>query len=165
MNGVQKAGENMKKDSHETNRPLLLMQSFWQLQKSVMGQIKQTAIDNDLSVPQFTIIVMIGGDNEIAQKSLQARTHFPKSTLSQSIEGLVQAGLLNRIPVEDNRREMNLALSDCGKALLKKIKTQEDGVHTRFNQAVDSFTEDQFNHLIDMHQHIATFFEGGGKET
>ncbi len=84
--------------------------------------------------------------------------------MSHAIEGLVQAELLNRTHVEGNRREMNLALSDRGKALLDDMKSQEDGVHSRFKNAVDSFTEEQFADLIHMHQHIVTFFEGGETE-
>ncbi|MFD2761292.1 MarR family winged helix-turn-helix transcriptional regulator [Lentibacillus juripiscarius] len=154
----------MDKDIYETNRPMALMQSFWQLQKSIMTQVKQTAIDNELSIPQFAILVMMQHNKQISQKKLQARTHYPKSTLSHAIEGLVQAELLNRTHVEGNRREMNLALSDRGKALLDDMKSQEDGVHSRFKNAVDSFTEEQFADLIHMHQHIVTFFEGGETE-
>ncbi|TMN22222.1 MarR family winged helix-turn-helix transcriptional regulator [Lentibacillus cibarius] len=154
----------MGKDMYEVNRPMALMQSFWQLQKSIMTQVKQTAADNDLSVPQFAILVMMQHNKQISQKKLQARTHYPKSTLSHAIDGLVQADLLNRSHVEGNRREMNVSLSDRGKELLDDMKSQEDGVHSRFNNAVNSFTEEQFNELIHMHQHIVSFFEGGGTE-
>lgn len=154
----------MEKDIYETNRPMVLMQSFWQLQKSIMTQVKETAIDNDLSVPQFAILVIMQHNKQITQKKLQAQTHFPKSTLSHAIEGLVQAELLNRAHVEGNRREMNLALSDRGKALVDEMRAQEDGVHKRFKNAVDSFTEEEFADLIHMHQHIVTFFESSETE-
>lgn len=156
-----KVGEKkMERDRYETNRPMELMQSFWQLQKSIMTQVKQTAVDNDLSVPQFAILNMMQHKEEMSQKKLQAQTHFPKSTLSYAIEGLVQAELVNRTHVEGNRREMNLALSERGKAMLDEMKAQDDGVHMRFKNAVDSFTAEQFADLINMHQRIVTFFEG-----
>jgi len=154
----------MKKDSQEMNRQERLMQSFWQLQKSIMGQVKQTALDHELSIPQFSILVMMQHKKQMPQKDLQARTHFPKSTLSHAIEGLVQAKLLNRTPMKGNRREIDLALSDKGKALLRELKSQEYTVHRRFENAVNSFTEKQFNELIHMHQHIISFFDGGQTE-
>ncbi|MGM8365281.1 MarR family winged helix-turn-helix transcriptional regulator [Virgibacillus sp. W0181] len=152
----------MDKNGSQINRPMALMQSFWKLQKSIMGQVKQTAADNDLSVPQFAILVQMQHKKQIAQKNLQERTHYPKSTLSHAIEKLVQAGLLNRTHAEGNRREMELALSDEGKVLVDELKAQEHGVHERFKNAVHSFTEEEFNDLINMHHQIATFFEGGG---
>ena len=126
-----------------------------------MSTAKQTAADNDLSMPQFGILMLMQRKKQIPQKQLQARTHYPKSTLSHAIEGLVQAGFLIRTHVEGNRREMDLSLSEQGKELLKKIKKQEDGVHCKFKNAVNSFTEEQFTALLEMHKQISTFFEGG----
>lgn len=157
----EEVGDTMDEDVQGHNRQLTLMQSFWNLEKSIMRQVKQTAADNDLSVPQFAIIIMMRNDKQMAQKKLQARTHYPKSTLSYAIEGLVQADLLTRTHVEGNRREMDLSLSDGGKQLLNKMIQQESGVHSRFKNAVDSFSEEQFNDLINMHQHITTYFDGG----
>lgn len=154
----------MEKDMHDSSRPMALMQSFWQLEKSIMWQVKQTAVDNDLSVPQFAIMIMMRKKQQMAQKKLQAQTHYPKSTLSYAIEGLVQAELLTRTHVEGNRREMDLSLSEQGEFLLNKMIIQETGVHAKFKNAVDSFTEEQFNDLIDMHQHIIQYFDGGEAE-
>lgn len=151
----------MVKETYGPNRPAMLMQSFWNLQKSIMGQVKQTAMEHDLSVPQFAIIVMMQHNKKIAQKQLQARTHYPKSTLSHAIEGLVQDNLINRTHAEGNRREIDLSLSEQGKALLKEMRVEENGVQLRFKNAVNSFSEEQFNELLNLHQQIATFFEGG----
>jgi len=149
----------MEKDIHKTNRPAKLMHSFWKLQKSIMKQVKQTAIHHDLSIPQFAILVIMQHNREIAQKKLQERTHYPKSTLSYAIEGLVQAKLIHRTHVEGNRREMNLALSSEGKALLDKMKMEEKGIHMRFKNAVNSLSEEQFTGLLNMHQHLTMFFD------
>src|SRR5699024_5151702 len=105
----------------EENRQMVLTQSFWQLQKAIMTQVKQTAVDNDLSVPQFTILLMMQQKGQMPQKKLQARTHFPKSTLSHAIDGLVQDGILERTHVKGNRREMDLSLSERGIALFDQI--------------------------------------------
>ncbi|MUV36942.1 hypothetical protein JNUCC1_00746 [Lentibacillus sp. JNUCC-1] len=150
----------MNKDHQESNRPSQLMHSFWQLQKAIMGQVKQTAMDNALSVPQFAIMILMRHKKEMPQKKLQARTHFPKSTLSHAIEGLVQAEILTRTHVEGNRREMVLSLSAHGQTLLQEMTAQENGVHNRFKNAVESFSDEEFSALIDMHQHIISYFDG-----
>jgi len=149
----------MEKDINETDRPVRLMHSFWQLEKSIMKQVKQTAIHHDLSIPQFAILVMMQRNKEIAQKKLQERTHYPKSTLSYAIEGLVQEKLIHRTHVEGNRREMNLSLSSEGKALLDKMKVEEKGVHMRFKNDVNSLSEEQFTELLNMHQYLTMFFD------
>src|SRR5699024_12404678 len=98
-NSIKKIVENLKnKYIHEKNRQMILTQSFWQLQKAIMTQVKQTAVDNDLSVPQFTILLMMQQKGQMPQKKLQARTHFPKSTLRHAIDGLVQDGILKINP-------------------------------------------------------------------
>lgn len=148
----------------EENRQMVLTQSFWQLQKAIMTQVKQTAVDNDLSVPQFTILLMMQQKGQMPQKKLQARTHFPKSTLSHAIDGLVQDGILERTHVKGNRREMDLSLSERGIALIDQIRSQHNSVHVRFKEAVDSFTEEEFNQLIQMQEHIVAYFNGGEAE-
>src|SRR5699024_5682417 len=140
----------MEKDIHKTNRPSKLMHSFWKLQKSIMKQVKQTAIHHDLSIPQFAILVIMQHNREIAQKKLQERTHYPKSTLSYAIEGLVQEKLIHRTHVEGNRREMNLSLSSEGKALLDKMKVEEKGVHMRFENDVSSLSDEQLSELLSL---------------
>src|SRR5690625_885702 len=153
----------MEKDVQK-DRPFLLMQSFWELEKAIMRHVKQTATHNDLSVPQFSIIVTMQHRKQMPQKKLQARTHFPKSTLSHAIDGLVQDGILERTHVNGNRREMDLSLSERGIALFDQLRSQHNSVHVRFNEAVDSFTEEEFNQLIQMQEHIVAYFNGGEAE-
>ncbi|MGY0691905.1 MarR family winged helix-turn-helix transcriptional regulator [Virgibacillus sp. FSP13] len=154
----------MKDTNNEPSRSYTLMQSFWRLHRLIMQQVKQTAATHDLSLPQFTILVTMTHYHQIAQKRLQVLTNFPKSTLSHAIDGLVQAGLLNRTFAKDNRREMDLSLSTEGKALIASIKEQKDGVPSRFQKAVDSFSAEEFNQLLTIHRHLATHFEEGSEE-
>ena len=164
MHFLKEAGDDMEKELNHANRQKELMQSIWRLQKSIMVRAKKTAASNDLTMPQFSILEMMRNKQQIAQKELQTKTHFPKSTLSYAIEGLVQAGILQRTPVEGNRREMELSLSEQGLALINHMKLQEDGVYVRFKQAVDSFSDEEFTELIHLHQHIVSFFEGSETE-
>src|SRR5699024_3396133 len=138
----------------EENRVLVLTQGCWQWQKASMRSVKQSAVDNELSVPPFTILLMMQKKGQMPRKKLRARTHLPKSTLSHAIDGLVQDGILDRTHVKGNRREMDLSLSERGIALFDQIRSQHNSVHVRFKEAVDSFTEEEFNQLIQMQEHI-----------
>lgn len=76
----------------ETVRSTAMMQSFWNVQRHLVRAAHQTAQENGLSLPQFHSLMTIAPRGPISQKALATHTHLPKSTLSQSIEGLVQSG-------------------------------------------------------------------------
>ncbi|WP_240377071.1 MarR family winged helix-turn-helix transcriptional regulator [Bacillus piscicola] len=154
----------MNENNKTDRRSLELMQSFWQIEKLIMKHIKHTAAQNNLSVPQFIILITMTHYHQIAQKKLQERTSFPKSTLSHAIDGLVQKGLLHRTYAKDNRREMDLSLSNAGKERLDRMKTQKDSVPYRFQQAAASFSDDTFRELLAMHAQIAAYVDQGSEE-
>src|SRR5699024_11272667 len=105
QNTGKETGENMDNQYNgEENRQMVLTQSFWQLQKAIMTQVKQTAVDNDLSVPQFTILLMMQQKGQMPQKKLQDQKNFPKITLSHAIDSSVQHGMLERTHVQDKTR-------------------------------------------------------------
>ena len=73
-----------------------------------------------LSIPQYSVLMTIAPRKGMTQKQIGEVLQIPKSTLSQAVDGLVQTGWIHRQSVEDNRREMQLSLSEKGKTLLKK---------------------------------------------
>ncbi|MGE8203580.1 MarR family winged helix-turn-helix transcriptional regulator [Heyndrickxia sp. NPDC080065] len=120
---------------------------------------QKVASANNLSIPQFAVLMTIAPHKEMTQKQLGLVTHFPKSTLSQAVDGLVQAEMINRHPVEENRREMQLTLSEKGKKLHQIIQQQEGGFHHIFTSAVNKLSENQRNELLASLKHIAMFLE------
>lgn len=140
-------------------RSVQLLRSFWNVQKNLVRFVQKTAVENDLTVPQYTLLVAIAPNKEVTQKSLGEKTFLPKSTLSQAVDGLVQAGLLNRQPVEGNRREIQLSLSEQGESLLKKIHLQAGGIHQIFGSAIESLTDQQYKDLLEAHLQISTYLE------
>ncbi|WP_034761967.1 MarR family winged helix-turn-helix transcriptional regulator [Rossellomorea vietnamensis] len=143
---------------------LQLLRSFSRVNKTMMRFVQKTAADNGLSVPQYTILVTIAPEGELTQKTIGERTFLPKSTLSQAVDGLVQAGFLHRQQVEDNRREMLLSLSHQGKMMLKGIHKQEGSIHQLTAGAVETLSEEEFAGLLQAHERIADFFDEKGKE-
>jgi DNA-binding MarR family transcriptional regulator len=138
---------------------LQILRSFSRVNKTMMRFVQKTAADNGLSVPQYTILVTIAPEREMTQKAVGEKTFLPKSTLSQAVDGLVQAGFLHRQQVEDNRREMLLSLSSQGESMLKEIHKQEGSIHQLTAGAVGTLSEEQFAGLLQSHQQIADFFD------
>lgn len=149
----------MESENQRIMRSTQLLRSFWNVQKNLMRFVQKTAIENGLSVPQYSVLMAIAPHKEMIQKSLGEKSFLPKSTLSQAVDGLVQAGWLNRQQVEGNRREMQLSLSEKGELFIKTIHLQEGSVHQIFQSAVESLTEKQCEELLQANLHIATYLE------
>lgn len=151
--------KNMDNESQELMRSTILLNSFWKMQKNVMQFVQKTASNNDLSVPQYSILMTMTHFDNMTQKAVGEKTFLPKSTLSQAVDGLVQSGLLNRHQLESNRREMQLSISEQGKTLIKAIHFQKDGIHQVFHNAIEQLTEKQYQELIQTHIQITTYLE------
>ncbi|MFK2826191.1 MarR family transcriptional regulator [Bacillus sp. B190/17] len=145
--------------SQKFMRSIQLLRSFSNVQKNMMRFIQKTAADNDLSVPQYTILMAIASHKKMTQKSVGEKTLLPKSTLSQAVDGLVQAGWLNRQQVEGNRREIELTISEQGEAFVKMMHAQEGGIHQVFQSAVELLTDKQYEELLDVHEKISNCLE------
>lgn len=130
----------------------------------MMRFVQKSAVENGLSVPQYTILMTIIIHKEMTQKKVGEKSFLPKSTLSQAVDGLVREGLLNRQQVEGNRRETLLSLSENGLARIKEIHMQENGIHQIFQSVAESLSDRQFEELIGTHKQITAHLEEMGQE-
>jgi DNA-binding MarR family transcriptional regulator len=136
-----------------------LLHSFWNVQKNLIRLAQKSAVENGLSVPQYSILMAMKLNKEMVQKNVGEVTFIPKSTLSQAVDGLVREGMINRQQVEGNRREMMLSLTEKGEALIKMIHIQDGGIHQVFQSAVEVLSESQYEELLGAHQQITTYLE------
>ncbi len=145
----------METEQKEPVRSTAMMQSFWNVQRHLVRAAHQTAQENGLSLPQFHSLMTIAPRSPITQKELATHTHLPKSTLSQSIEGLVQAEWVIRETNPDNRREVVLRLSDHGRQFVETIKRQEAGMQQRLEHVLDQIDPVVFEQMLQTHAQIA----------
>lgn len=150
--------ENNNNTADKSTQMLL---SFWHIQKEMMRTVRNTAQSNQLSMPQYTVLLAMIQQDEMMQKQVHRLTNLPKSTLSQAIDGLVENGILERKPVETNRRKMELEISAAGKSLIKQMQMQEDGIHQLFRQAVESISDDQYDTVMEIHAHLLSELKRG----
>lgn len=140
-------------------RSMEFFRTFWRMNQSVRRIVQKTAADNGLTVPQYALLMAIAPRKEMTQKELGKVLQFPKSTLSQSVAGLVQAGLLVRHPVEDNRREMQLILSEQGKVLYDSMMEQEGSITHSFESAIQTLSDKQYDDLLEAILQISIYLE------
>lgn len=148
----------MDKNEKQLDRSIGLLRSFWNLQKNLMHSMQNTAYNHGLSIPQYTILMAMVYHKEMTQKTVREQTHLPKSTLSYSIDGLIEMNVLNRSPVEGNRREMLLSINEKGIKLVENIQAQKNGVHQTFHRAVNSLTDEQLKEMTKILTQITSYF-------
>ncbi len=154
----------METENQNLIRSAQLLRSFWNVQKNIMRIVQKTAIENGLTVPQYSILMVIILHEDMTQKIVGEKTFLPKSTLSQAVDGLVRAGLLHREPVEGNRREIQLTITEKGKSLLKAIHMHEGSIHHSFQTVLEMLTKEQFQALVDTHLQITNHLEAQATE-
>lgn len=146
-------------NSVSDNKSSEFLHSFWRVNRNLMRFVHNTAQENDLSIPQYSVLMIIAPRKEMTQKQLGEILQIPKSTLSQAVDGLVQTAWINRQPVQDNRREMHLILSEKGNALFEKISLQKGSIHHTIETIINTIEDNKFEELQNTLLHIADLLE------
>ena len=137
-----------------TGRASEMMKSFWSVQRYLVRMMHQTAQTNGITLPQLHGLMMLHEQGAITQKELVRRTRMPKSTLSQSIDGLVEKGWVCRKTNPDNRREVVLTLADSGKRFIEQLKQQEQSTEHQLNLILSTLEDEVYHHMIEAHHQI-----------
>ena len=149
----------MSQEEQAGGQPREILQVFWRVATHLRKIAHKTAVANQISMPQFFILMVIGPLESTTQKQLGQSMRLPKSTLSQAVDGLVQAGYLDRRPVENNRREMQLTLTEKGKAMYENVRQHNDYANNVFEEAVKTLSEKQQKALLDYLSKIESYLE------
>ncbi|WP_391206907.1 MarR family winged helix-turn-helix transcriptional regulator [Psychrobacillus sp. L4] len=135
------------------------LHSFRRVNKGLMQFLHKIALEHDLTVPQYSLLMTIAPHKEITQKKLGEILQIPKSTLSQGVDVLVQAGWIEREPVPDNRREIQLILSEKGIMLFETINQKKGTIHQVIDSALETLPEKQCEEFQATLLHIADYLE------
>ena len=149
----------MNQEEQSGGQPREIWRMFWRVATHLRKIAHKTAVANQISMPQFFILMVIGPLESTTQKQLGQSMRLPKSTLSQAVDGLVQAGFLDRRPVENNRREMQLTLTEKGKAMYENVRQHNDYANNVFEEAVKTLSEKQQKALLDYLSKIESYLE------
>ena len=79
-----------------------------------------------VNTSQCFLLVEIGRKPGICVKELAEALRLDKSSISRSVEELVQKGYVNREPSREDRRSVVLSLSDSGRERFDKIENDMD---------------------------------------
>jgi DNA-binding MarR family transcriptional regulator len=82
---------------------------------------------NGISVSQCHTLLEIEKNSEISVSELANKLSLDKSTVSRTVEGLVNISLVDRVIPKENRRLALINLTDSGKQVCSTINYSNDG--------------------------------------
>ena len=78
------------------------------------GLARQYAEEFGISVPEWRTLALIAQHESVTATRVVAETPMDKATVSRAVAGLIERGLVERVPHASDRRAAVLALSDEG---------------------------------------------------
>lgn len=138
---VQRAGE--------------VVQSFVSISKTITKFTQQNAASLGLTLSQMGILNVISSISGITLKEITEKLSIPKSSVSVSIDDLVNAGLVERKESKADRREINLNATSKGKELSRK-SCENALAYRAMASALEKIPENDINLLLQIHNEIFT---------
>jgi DNA-binding MarR family transcriptional regulator len=114
-----------------------------QIERAVWLQTRSEALCCGVTMPQCHAILEIGAAGELNLKDLAARLGLDTSTLSRTVESLVQDGLAERTPNPVDRRATVIRLNAKGHAARKRINSTWNRICRDMFQGIPQEKHDQ----------------------
>lgn len=118
------------------------------VQHGVEGQLRR---DGGLSFVQFQILAILGEDpsSPRSMTDLADRLVHSRSGLTYQVDRLERAGLVARVPSEQDERGVNVTLSPKGSAVLERVLPgHAEEVREVIVDALDSADRDELTRLL-----------------
>ena len=106
--------------------PLRVWFRFIRLNRRVTAAMAGTLRGIGLSIPQFDVLSTLTEREGLTQQDLAARLYVTKGNVSGLIDRLVEAGLVERRPIPEDRRSHALHLTTAGADLAARGLAAQD---------------------------------------
>ena len=78
-------------------------------------------VDESLTIPQFRTLVILSNRGPVNLATLAGLLDVAPSTIGRMVDRLVHAGLIDRQPRPDSRRELIVALTQRGRRIVRSV--------------------------------------------
>jgi DNA-binding MarR family transcriptional regulator len=130
-----------------------IVQSFISVNKAIIKFTQDNASSLGLTVQQMGVLNWISSNPGSTLKAVTEQLDIPKSTVSVSIDGLVNLGLVEREQSKENRREVNLKVTIKGRDISQKsIKNASS--YKAVASALEKFSKEDIDSLLHMHKSL-----------
>lgn len=130
-----------------------IVQSFVSINNKLISYTRKNAESLGLTLTQMGILNSIYSVPSITFKELADKIFIPKSTLSVSLDELVNLGLVKRVENQNDRRKINLILTDKGKELSRKSIENSSSYIAMF-KALEKLSPEEIKSLFDIHKKL-----------
>lgn len=130
-----------------------MVQSFVSINNKLIAYTRRNAESLGLTLTQMGILNSIYSFSSITFKELTDKILIPKSTLSVSLDELVNLGLVKRVENQNDRRKINLILTDKGKELSRKSIENSSSYIAMF-KALEKLSPEEIKSLFDIHKKL-----------
>jgi MarR family transcriptional regulator, lower aerobic nicotinate degradation pathway regulator len=103
-----------------------------------------------LTPAQFGVLTVLKAHPGLGQSSLARALGFDKVTVLRVLRGLESRGFVTREPARDNKRNVCVALSDAGAALLTQAQKPAERAYKRLLAPLDKSQQGQLLDLLQL---------------
>jgi len=133
-----------------------VVQSFMKISKTLAKYTQQNANSLGLTLQQLGVLNTIYSSPLITLKEITEKLFIPKSSASVCVEELVNLGLVERKSSEEDRRQINLILTDKGMEISKK-SIQAPASYIAMVSALEKIPKDDIDTLLRIHKELSKF--------
>jgi len=100
---------------------------------------------SELTFAQISALVMVEKYGPIRQGELAAREKVAAPSMTRTVSGLVDAGLVQKIPDPEDGRSCHIVVTEAARTLLEKIRTERSAM---LAERVARLTPEQYSTLV-----------------
>ena len=121
------------------------------IKRALYGRTYRCDDGTHLTASQLGILFIIKHHGPISAHDLSTRLSITAGAVSQTVDTLLERGLIERSPREDSRRTFNLTLSPSG---LHKLTEIEQERHAMIEQTTTDLTDEELTIFVRLLQKI-----------
>ncbi|HWW21359.1 MAG TPA: MarR family winged helix-turn-helix transcriptional regulator [Steroidobacteraceae bacterium] len=114
-----------------------------------------------LKIPQWRLIAVLADEGPLTQQALCVRTIMDKVTVMRAAQGLLERGLIRRLPNAQDRRSHRLIMTAAGQRLYDQIVPMALEYQARLLHGMDRADILQLEQLLRRLEQSAIALSGG----
>lgn len=119
---------------------------FPQFIKKLFYEHDISKLNLDINNTQINILMFINESNEKSMSEISLMTGLEKSSFTRSVDYLVKNGFITKNSPDNDRRKINLSLTNKG---LKSVKLIQKDFDDYLDSLISDFSEDEKNEFFE----------------
>lgn len=128
-----------------------LFQSMNQLRKLFKSQTQESHEDKVATMMQYSTLAFLKQHKNVPMREVASEFSLSKSSATQLVERLVNAGFVNRINDQDDRRIVRLTITSEGEQHLRDMKKR---FRNKMEKILSKIPEQDLKELVRIHTEL-----------